>query len=255
VLLEGQGVDEMLAGYAYFRPQYFLDLLETGRMHDLRNELRACPGGGTWERGMMRQLRSGKAPNVYQDGTAYLEADCVLPELGKLAGPAPEFPAPFHERLANALYRDLRYTKLPRVLRMNDRLSMAFSRELREPYLDHRLVEFLFRLPGHQKIRSGQGKFLLRHATAARLPENIRAASKRAVVTPQREWLRGPLRPRVEEIIHSRSFAQRQIFDIKQVHSMYANFCAGAGDNSFYVWQWVNTEMWLRTFIDQRIAA
>jgi hypothetical protein len=62
------------------------------------------------------------------------------------------------------------------------------------------------------------------------------------------------LRPQVEEIIHSRSFSERELFDVKEVQSTYARFCAGEGENAFFVWQWVNTELWWRMFIDQRIA-
>ena len=254
VLLEGQGVDEMLAGYNYFRPYHYLDLLEQGRFQELRAELTACEGSGEWELNAMRHLRSGEPLNVYQDGTSYLQTNCVARGVRELFSGNLEFPQPFKDRLTNALYRDLRYTKLPRVLRMNDRLSMAFSRELREPYLDHRLVEFLFRLPGQQKIRRGKGKFLLRKAMAGRLPEAIRSAHKRGVVTPQREWLRECLHPQVEEIIHSRSFTERGIFDVKEVQSAYVTFRAGQGDNAFFVWQWLNTELWWRMFIDQRVA-
>ena len=254
VLLEGQGVDEILAGYNYFRPYYYLDLLEQQRWQELRHELAACDGSGDWELNAMRQLRSGAGLNVYQDGTSHLQTHCVQPDVRKLADSHPQFPRPFKDHLTNVLYRDLRYTKLPRVLRMNDRLSMAFSRELREPYLDHRLIEFVFRLPGSQKIRRGQSKFLLRSAMEGRLPDSIRIASKRGVVTPQREWLRTDLLPQVDEIIHSQSFAERELFDVNEVRSSYAKFCAGEGDNAFFVWQWVNAELWWRMFIDQRIA-
>jgi asparagine synthase (glutamine-hydrolysing) len=135
---------------------------------------------------------------------------------------------------------------------MNDRLSMAFSRELREPYLDHRIVEFLFRLSGRQKIRMGQSKYLLRHAMAGRLPDKVRLARKRGVVTPQRESLCGRLRPQVEDVIHSRSFAERGLFAAEKVEAAYNRFCSGDGDNSFFVWQWINTELWFRTFIDEK---
>lgn len=255
VLLEGQGVDEMLAGYSYFRPYHYLDLVQQGRWQELRRELSTCNDGGAWELDAMRKLRSGHGLSVYQDGTSFLQTQCLLPEVRGLAADQPEFPHPFEGNLANALYRDLRFTKLPRVLRMNDRLSMAFSRELREPYLDHRLVEFLFRLPGDKKIRGGQSKFLLRHAVANLLPDNVRSTAKRGVVTPQREWLRTILRPQVEDILRSHSFAQRDLFDVKEVRSSYARFCAGEGENAFFVWQWVNAELWWRMFIDQRVTA
>ena len=248
VLLEGQGVDEMLAGYAYFRPAYYLDLLVGGQGQVLREELRAHDADTASVLASVRRLQQGTALNVYQDGTSHLQPQCILPE--RRAPDAPAFPTPFASHLANALYRDLRHTKLPRVLRMNDRLSMAFSRELREPYLDHRIVEFLFRLPGRQKIRQGRGKYLLRHAMAGRLPDPVRLADKRAVVTPQREWLRTLLRPQVEAVIHSKSFAERGLFDVGEVQETYQRFCDGEGQNAFFVWQWINTEMWFRRFID-----
>lgn len=252
VLLEGQGVDEMLAGYNYFRPLFYQDLLEQGQWTRLRHESKAAATYGLLGLDSVRRLREGTASGMYQDGTSFLSPDCVCPDVRAMAGPVPEFPQPFRDHLANGLYRDLRYTKLPRVLRMNDRLSMAFSRELREPYLDHRVVEFLFRLPGTQKIRQGQSKYLLRHAMRDRLPDSVRQTGKRAVVTPQREWLRTHLRPQVEEIIHSRSFAERGVFDTPEVRRTYERFCAGEGQNAFFVWQWVNTELWFRRFIDER---
>ena len=250
VLLEGQGVDEMLAGYAYFRPHHYLDLLEQGRWMELRRELRTTPVDRSVSLDAVRRLRIGTPLQVYQDGTAHLQPQSVPADVRHLAGRTPDFPQPFEDRLSNSLYRDLRYTKLPRVLRMHDRLSMAFSRELREPYLDHRVVEFLFRLPGSQKIRSGHSKYILRHAMAARLPDKVRLMEKHGVVTPQREWLRTSLRPQVQELISSRSFAQRNLFDVKAVESSYRRFCDGEGENSFFVWQWINTELWFRKFVD-----
>jgi asparagine synthase (glutamine-hydrolysing) len=250
VLLEGQGVDETLAGYDYFRPFYYLDLLQNGHGQALRRELKAERDYGRGALDTLRRMLSGEPENVYQDGTSYLQPGCIRREVRGLAGDLPEFPRVFADHLTNALYRDLRFTKLPRVLRMNDRLSMAFGRELREPYLDHRIVEFLFRLPGHQKIRLGRGKFLLRHAMVDRLPQQVRLAEKRGVVTPQREWLRELLRSNVKELIHSQSFARRELFDAKEVRSAYTRFCKGEGENAFFVWQWVNTELWFRCFID-----
>ena len=255
VLLEAQGVDELLAGYAYFRPAFHLDLAEQGRQDELERELAADGVAPGHSLDGLRRLADASGGPVYQDGTRHLRPECIRPEVRALAGDPPVFPRPFPDHLTNALYRDLRYTKLPRVLRMNDRFSMAFSRELREPFLDHRIVEFVFRLPGHQKIRLGQGKFLLRRAMAGRLPDAVRLAPKRGVVTPQREWLRTVLRPGVEQLIESESFVDRGLFDAGEVRRAYADFCRGAGDNAFFVWQWINTEHWFRMFCDQAAAA
>ena len=247
VLLEGQGVDELLGGYRYFVPHRLLDVLEQEGADALKPELRA------WgeRRAMFRELRAVRtegAPLVYQDGTSHLRPGCVAPDIRALAGDAPTFPRPYGDRLRNVLYRDLRHTKLPRVLRMNDRLSMAFGRELREPYLDHRLVELAFGLPGDLKINDGVAKRLLRHAARDRLPDGLRDAPKRAVVTPQREWLAETLASEVEAIIESPEFAQRGLFDPAEVRRTFRTFRETEGRNAFYVWQWVNTELWFRRF-------
>jgi asparagine synthase (glutamine-hydrolysing) len=135
---------------------------------------------------------------------------------------------------------------------MNDRVSMAYSRELRQPLIDHRLVEHAFRLPGRQKIRGGQGKFLLRHAMRRDLPDDVRGTPKRFVVTPQREWLAGPLAGAVTDIIESREFRERGLFDVAEVRRAWKKFRGGDSKNAFFVWQWVNTELWFRRFADGR---
>ena len=98
------------------------------------------------------------------------------------------------------------------------------------------------------KIHQGVSKYLLRRAMKNDLPENIVSAPKRAVVTPQREWLRQELRAFVLNLINSKSFASRNIFDPVAVKSRFEDFRRGIGDNSFFVWQWVNTELWFRQF-------
>jgi asparagine synthase (glutamine-hydrolysing) len=247
VSMEGQGVDEILAGYAYFKPPFYSDLLEQGKCMTLRQELRSANQVDSDLRAI-RDYRDGSKSQKYQDGTDFLASECISESLSAARFPKPNFHQPFEDSLTNALYRDLRHTKLPRVLRMNDRLSMAFGVELREPYLDHRLVEFAFGLPSTMKIHQGVSKYLLRRAMKNDLPENIVSAPKRAVVTPQREWLRQELRAFVLNLINSKSFASRNIFDPVAVKSRFEDFCRGIGDNSFFVWQWVNTELWFRQF-------
>jgi len=209
VVLEGQGVDEMFAGYAYYR----------------------------------EPERAG----AYQDGSSFLRPATLAPGLRDGPEPGP-FPAPFASALDNRLYRDIRHTKLPRVLRMNDRLSMAYGRELRPPFLDHRIVEFAFRLDENKKLRSDQGKFLFRHLLERKAPGGLAATPKRAVVTPQREWIRGPLREPIQDVIASAAFREAGVFDQAEVQREFDAYCAGEGDNAFFIWQWLNFDSWRRAF-------
>jgi asparagine synthase (glutamine-hydrolysing) len=246
VLMEGQGGDELFAGYAHLRPHRYLDILAQSGRSALRRALRHEREPARMLEAM-RAIRAGTTA-AYTDGTAHLRPDCVAGEMRRCAETRPAWPAPYRERLANAQYRDLCHAKLPRVLRMVDRLSMAHGCELRAPFLDHRLVELAFRLPGAVKIGDGLGKQVLRRVLARRVPALLAHAPKRAVVTPQREWLAGPLAGFVEAIIHSRSFRERGLFDARAVAAAWAEFRRGGSENSFHVWQWVNTELWFRTF-------
>ncbi len=209
VLLDGQGMDEQWAGYDYYL--------------NLEN------GSNTGPTATIQGIRS-----------AAVRPDAVLQDLARaVTTPAS---APMSADPVRAVqYRDILVTKLPRALRFNDRVSMRASTELREPFLDHRLVELALRQPAHRKVRDGTTKFLLRRLAADLLPAGVATTPKRPVQTPQREWLRGPLRPWAEEQI---AVALQAVggtwLDPEKVHEHWAAFVAGRGDNAFFAWQWIS---------------
>jgi asparagine synthase (glutamine-hydrolysing) len=205
VLLDGQGMDEQWAGYDYYTAQ---------------------PAAGT-----IRVQGSQDRP---------VRPECLTPEFRSLSQPV-EYPQPFKDALRNLQYRDLRYTKIPRALRFNDRASMRSSVELREPFLDHTLVEFAFTMPLEFKIHEGTRKWLLRQIAADLVPSSVAEAPKRPLQTPQREWLRGPLKKWAEEMIEAAlTHAGGTWVDARAVRSSWKSYCAGESDNSFYVWQWIS---------------
>lgn len=204
VVLDGQGMDEQWAGYDYYR-----------------------------------RALDGPVPVVQGSTSAATHAEMLSPELrARVESFVP--PSPFPDALRNVQLRDILHTKLPRALRFNDRISMAASVELREPFLDHRLFELAVRQPADRKIRGDTGKWLLREIVSPLLPNELRLAPKRALQTPQREWLRGPLRAWAE--------GQRDValdrcgdwFDRSVVQRTWKSFMDGEGDNSFWVWQLIS---------------
>jgi len=210
VLLDGQGLDEQWAGYNYYA------------MSDESAMSPALP------------VQGASSPSTSE---ACLSRDFCQ------AVPLPRYPEPFGDRLGNLRYRDLRYTKLPRALRFNDRASSQASCELREPFLDYRLVELAFRQPAHRLIRDGRHKFLLRQIVRPLLPKDFTEAPKRPVQTPQREWLRGPLREWVESCVNDRGVTQTGWFDRRRLQAAWEQYVAGDSDNSFYVWQWISVAL------------
>jgi asparagine synthase (glutamine-hydrolysing) len=92
---------------------------------------------------------------------------------------------------------------------------------------------------------NGTHKKLLRELSETRLPTGIVEAPKRTVQTPQREWLRGDLKEWAEDCVEAGLEAYGGIWlDRAAVRSQWRTYCNGAGDNSFYVWQWINLGLW-----------
>lgn len=209
VLLDGQGMDEQWAGY-----DYYLNLFK-GITVPIIQGSRSSP----------------VCPDAL-DKSFLSRAEKI------------EWPIVFKDDMRQTQYRDLFFTKIPRALRFNDRISMRVSTELREPFLDHRLVEFAFRQPESRKIVGGKTKVFLRQLADSFLPESVAFAPKRAVQTPQREWLRGVLSDWVEGHIQQvqRIYGGRW-FDRARMENAWQDFKSGDGDNSFYIWQWVNLSL------------
>lgn len=204
VLLDGQGLDEQWAGYDYFA-----------------------------------HAERGEAPIVQGTAGSPVRTACLLEEFAAMAEPTLS-EAPFPDALRNLQYRDIRRTKLPRALRFNDRVSMGASTELREPFLDHRLVELAWRQPAAHKVVRGQGKWLLRRFGEQVLPADAAFAPKRPLQTPQREWLRGPLRGWATDCIEAalRGYGDSWL-DAAAVRREWQAYLAGAADTSYFVWQWI----------------
>lgn len=202
VLLDGQGMDEQWAGYDYYTQEN--DAIIQG--------ITDSP----FKRNMLSDTFLAKAEK-------------------------PDYPKPFDHELLNKQYRDLFYTKIPRALRFNDRTSMLFSTELREPFLDYRLVEFAFSLPLDFKIKNGITKFMLREIASEYLAEDLVFAPKRPLQTPQREWLADNLKDWVTECFASIENSEySKWFEIEELQKELKNYLEGNIQSSFHIWQCIS---------------
>ena len=220
VLLEGQGLDELLGGYPYYLP-----LVEAGSVP-------ALPGKS--------QDRSQETDESVLDQKF----------VGRYASAGPRFPEPFSSLLMNAQYRDIGYTKLPRVLRFNDHASMAFGRELRMPFLSREFAEFCFHLPLAEKILDGKQKVLNQRAMKGYLPGILQAKQKKIFGAIQTEWFRKYYKDTILDVLSSPSFRSRPYWNHIALEEKVGRFFNGEGTNSFFIWQCLNLEFWLREFID-----
>ena len=256
VVMDGSGLDEAFAGYTRFLPAYWADLQAAGELAGLERELAAAGVVSAADRERAHlQMRVASSPTadvgVGQDLTTSVRPDCLSEDfIARAARPPPAFERPFPDALRNLMFRELRYTKLPRALRFRDRLSMAEGLELRPPFLDHRLLAYAFALPASDLISAGASKAILRRATSRLLPEVVRLAAKRSVQTPQREWFRGSLASWLRETIDQKRLWDRGWVSRERALGALDAFLAGRGDNSFFLWQWANLALWLEEVVD-----
>ena len=151
----------------------------------------------------------------------------------------------------NLAAADLLQNKIPRGLRFNDRMSMARSRELRVPFLDHRLVEFAYGVPTKYLLNARGSKALFRKVAERHMPTAVAYSAKRSVQSPQREWIANEWKGRIDAVLSSASFADRGWVDPAAALKLWKSYLGGARENSFPIWQWLNLELWARTFLDK----
>ena len=125
-----------------------------------------------------------------------------------------------------------------------DRASMAVSLEVRNPFLDHRVVEFAWSLPDRFRIRNGEGKWMLRALLSKRIPETLWNRPKVGFTVPLAAWLRGPLEGTVDGVLQDPRWNAAQSFDIHGAREVWARFRAGKSGEAALIWAVVMLLSW-----------
>ncbi|HTM57223.1 MAG TPA: asparagine synthase (glutamine-hydrolyzing) [Candidatus Udaeobacter sp.] len=253
VLLDGQGGDETLAGYARYLPLRLRDHLaagdlgsftrdfgpvaeKLGAVHTLALTLEPWLPGALF-RPLRRRFGQGK--------------DRVLAnDLRRLDGSRPpRAPREFGTAVRNQQVFDITQRLLPSLLRYEDRNSMAFSIETRLPFLDYRLVEFVLSLPDDQRLEGTTSKAILRRALADRLPQTVRARrDKMGFETPTDVWLRGRYAAEVRRRLGADGPLQSWIKP-DALKAELDEYLEGRRDIGLQVWRWLSLESWARQYL------
>ncbi len=154
-----------------------------------------------------------------------------------------DFPAA--DPLARVGYVFARQYMLDYILVKVDRCSMMHSLEVRAPFLDRDVAEFVCRLPSRYKLRGSSRKYLLKKAVAGILPPDILKRGKRGFLIPTAAWLRGQLRPQVDELLGQRHLKAQGIFDPKTVARLVGEHATGAADHRKKLWTLLVLQLWL----------
>jgi asparagine synthase (glutamine-hydrolysing) len=132
------------------------------------------------------------------------------------------------------------------ILTKVDRASMAVALEVRVPFLDHRLVEWVWRLPSFQNARAQRPKHLLRRVLARHVPDRLVARPKMGFGVPLPDWLRGPLRNWAEDLMNEAGLSAGDIFYVDAIRSLWAEFLSGDNARYFLIWNILMFQAWHR---------
>ncbi|HEX3502171.1 MAG TPA: asparagine synthase (glutamine-hydrolyzing) [Xanthobacteraceae bacterium] len=272
VALSGDGGDELFAGYnRYQLTQRFWRSLSL-MPRALRNSTAAAitavrPDRWTQLLGALPQrlrlpqagdkmhkaasvLRLDSADAVYRRLVSHWEPSEIMPQVGiQIEEPrgilddatlAKDFP----DLLARMQFLDL-VTYLPDdILTKVDRASMAHALEARVPLIDHRVVEFAWRLPEHVKVRNGTSKWLLRQVLYRHVPPELIERPKMGFGIPLGEWLRGPLRDWAETLLGEQRLHEAGLLDATVVRRYWRDHLEGRRNWQYLLWDVLMLEAW-----------
>ncbi|MEK7722828.1 MAG: asparagine synthase (glutamine-hydrolyzing) [Acidobacteriota bacterium] len=152
--------------------------------------------------------------------------------------------------LNRLLYVDLK-TFLPCLnLAYTDKTSMAANLEVRVPFLNVEMLELAAKIPVELKLKGMKRKYIFKKATEKLLPHDVVWRKKAGFGAPIRSWLRGELRPMVEDLLSEENIKRRGLFDAKEVRLVIDSNLSGKEDFNLQVFQLLTLELWMRKFLD-----
>lgn len=245
VMLDGQGADELLAGYQFWYQQYQLDMLDKRNYYSLIAD--------TWR--FTRRLK--KSSSLYADSARRFNARSAYgwrELLRKWRSRPGLWGYPYESgvpaltrgmRLKRILAEALQYNSLPMLLRYADRNAMAFSRESRMPFLDYDIVDFVIGLPSRQLIRKGWQKWILRRITEGFIPDSVRwRADKVGYAAPLDIWLRGAMKDWAQQRVFAPELDAIKGYDRNTMRKLWDEHQSGNANHSWALWRWISLTEW-----------
>jgi asparagine synthase (glutamine-hydrolysing) len=271
VALSGDGGDETFGGYRRYRLHMMEERMRSALPEGVRRPLFGLLG--------RVYPKADWAPRVFRakttfEGMARSSVEAYFHSVSILRGPmrdelfSPRFKAALggydamevfsghaaragtDDPLALIQYLDYKTYLVGDINTKVDRASMAHSLEVREPLMDHPLIEWMATLPTSLKIRGQEGKFLLKKAMEPKLSDDILYRPKMGFAVPLARWFRGPLKQRVRDAVLGDRLAQTGWFNRDYLERLVDEHQSGVRDHSAPLWTILMFEAFLRNVVD-----
>jgi asparagine synthase (glutamine-hydrolysing) len=267
VALSGDGGDETFGGYRRYRMHLMEERMRRALPAGLRRPVFGLLGRiypkADWAPRVLRakttfEGMSRSAVQAYCESLAQLRrpqrallfSDALKRELGGYSAQAVferhARKAGTDDPLALIQYIDLKTWLIDDINTKVDRASMAHGLEVREPLMDHELVEWAASLPSTLKISGQEGKYFFKKAMEPRLPHDVLYRPKMGFSVPLARWLRGPLRQRVRESLLGGAMADTGWFNTRTMQRLVEQHESGASDHSRALWTLLMFDAFLR---------
>jgi len=248
VSLDGHGADELMGAYMPWQGALLSDapswignfganknLLEEAGASHIKDKLNlSFKYHPEFEmmRSALHRFKSFKDRFIRAESTACLTIEAISKNHTDFLFNEPD-DMRFMDETNRLLYRMFHHDVLPTILRNFDRVSMSHGIEIRMPFMDWRLVQYVFSLPGKSKIGGGFTKRIAREAMQQHMPESIRSSKvKIGFNSPMPEWFSGPLKPWIEEVVKQK---EHELIDMDVLRNTIAT------NHKNQSWNWSNT--------------
>ena len=269
VALNGDGGDELLAGYLRFAAALWAERVPGVVRAGLRAGLGTLPDHGgprTAYRRLLKFARSASLPFLERftrwNAVFYEDLPRLIPQVSAARVPAPVSHARHFVESARGtttlnrlLYLNFKTYLLDDLLVKMDRSAMAHGLETRSPFLDTELIEFVFSLPDRLKLRGLTTKWLLREAFRDLLPPAVRTRGKMGFGVPLQKWFAADLKDYVRDLLLSPNARLRAYLNSDYIGRLIEEHASGRVDNGHRLWTLLTFEVWLQSFDRLRASA
>jgi asparagine synthase (glutamine-hydrolysing) len=270
VILSGDGGDEIFAGYEHYQAQRLSRLPAVARGAKAAGFITSRLPPGEQKKGAWNKLRRFTQAFDNNKDLRHLRwmmflsdrlkenlySDDLKTRLGSIRSIGQHEPfGPIYERLKSfdrttgELYLDLKTYLVDDIMVKVDRMSMAASLEAREPLLDHKLVEFAFRLPGKLKLHGLTTKWIFKKTMERLLPKENIYRRKEGFSIPIKHWLRAELKDLMEDYLSEKRIASGGLFQYAAIRKMMDDHASGKENYSHQLWALLVFELWRENYL------